>query len=164
MKDLLQRLAALKVRLEADDGSLRVRAPKGVLTDELRQEIAERKQELLFWLSQHAAQGEADADEAWSRADRAEAQPLGDAQLRIWILSQLVGEEADSHLNVLGSQNHWRFDLDDVLERAVGAEEEAAHLQAIDKISGFCSSGFECRPVAHELYADEQAHTTNVAN
>ena len=48
---LLSRLAALNVKLTAAGGRLRVEAPAGALTDELRAALAEHKRALLDLLS-----------------------------------------------------------------------------------------------------------------
>jgi amino acid adenylation domain-containing protein len=48
--DLVSRLTQQGVRLWAEDGELRCRAPKGLLTPELRTLLAEHKVEILEWL------------------------------------------------------------------------------------------------------------------
>ena len=50
-------LRKLDVRLSVEGQRLRVNAPKGVLTDSLRAQIAERKQELLQFLSDYEQLG-----------------------------------------------------------------------------------------------------------
>ena len=48
--ELVAHLRALDVRLSVDGDRLRCSAPKGVLTEELRDQLATRKVELLGWL------------------------------------------------------------------------------------------------------------------
>ena len=51
--EFVSHLRNLDVRLSAEGQRLRLNAPKGVLTDSLRAQIAERKQELLQFLSDY---------------------------------------------------------------------------------------------------------------
>jgi thioesterase domain-containing protein len=53
--ELLERLRALDVRVWAEDGKLRVNAPSGALSAELRSALQERKAELLAFFAQAAA-------------------------------------------------------------------------------------------------------------
>ena len=52
---LIEQLSALGVRLSAEDGELRVRAPRGALTSELRIRLAAQKAQLIARLRQPAA-------------------------------------------------------------------------------------------------------------
>ena len=78
--ELVAHLRGLDVRAAGADGDrLRLSAPKGVLSDELREQLSTRKAEILTWLREHApAEAEASGREAMSFA-----------QQRIWFMDQL---------------------------------------------------------------------------
>src|SRR5262245_58634385 len=86
--DLVSHLRNLDVRLSAEGGRLRVNAPKGVLTDSLRAQIAERKQELLQFLSDYE-QSVAVIPPPILRRTSSGPAPLSFAQERLWFLEQL---------------------------------------------------------------------------
>ncbi len=87
---LLSRLAALGVSLTADGDNLRIRAPRGVLSPELREEIRVHKDSLLESLRQaptkRAPEGQ---PPTLGKASRAGELPLSFAQQRLWFLEQL---------------------------------------------------------------------------
>ena len=85
--DLIARLHALDARLSAQSGRLRVSAPKGALSAELRRELAIRKKEILASLRR--ADGSSAGDAPIPR--RADDRPcaLSFAQERLWFLQQL---------------------------------------------------------------------------
>src|SRR5690349_4416578 len=60
--ELVAHLRALDVRLSVDGDRLRCSAPKGVLTEELRDQLATRKVELLGWLREHAERDRLEAN------------------------------------------------------------------------------------------------------
>lgn len=60
LADLLKQLRERDVRVWADGDRLRMSAPKGALTPELRRSITRLKAELLSWLLSSVAPGEAD--------------------------------------------------------------------------------------------------------
>ncbi|MDY7092838.1 MAG: amino acid adenylation domain-containing protein [Acidobacteriota bacterium] len=87
---LLARMREHGIRLWEEDGALRFKAPAGALTAELRQELKERKQELLAFLS---GQRRATADDGpplmpVPRGPGSTA-PLSYAQERLWIFYRL---------------------------------------------------------------------------
>jgi amino acid adenylation domain-containing protein len=92
---LLQRLATLGAKVEAQGERLKIDAPAGVVDDALRREIAERKPALLAALvrpsasvaEQPAATADAAADMATS--PRSGPLPLSHMQQRLWFLKQL---------------------------------------------------------------------------
>ena len=79
--ELVAHLRALDVRLSVEGDRLRCSAPKGVLTDELRGQLATRKVELLGWLREH---GERDGLEATMGRE-----PASFPQQRLWFMDQL---------------------------------------------------------------------------
>jgi amino acid adenylation domain-containing protein len=86
-------LRKLDVRLSVNGQRLRVNAPKGVLTDSLRAQIGERKQELLQFLSDYEQSG-ALIPPAILRRTSSDPAPLSFAQERLWFLEQLESGSA----------------------------------------------------------------------
>lgn len=80
VEELLTKLDALQVELWSEDGRLRFRAPQGVMTERLKTQIRERKQELLSVLESTTAIPKTPAKSSF---------PLSHAQRRMWVLSQL---------------------------------------------------------------------------
>jgi amino acid adenylation domain-containing protein len=79
--EFVAHLRALDVRLSVDGDRLRCSAPKGVLTGELRDQLAIRKLEILGWLREH---GERDGGDT-----PAGREPASSAQQRLWFMDQL---------------------------------------------------------------------------
>lgn len=86
---LLGRLLDAGIRITAEGGQLRYAAPRGVLTPELRAEIAARRGELLALLERAGA--DADTHQPIAAAPSTEPPPLSFAQERLWFLSELEG-------------------------------------------------------------------------
>jgi hypothetical protein len=89
---LLQRLRVQDVHLQADDGKLRVNAPKGALTPELRAELAARKEEILAFLERRE-EGPAPPVQASPLTQG----PLTYAQQRLWFLARLDATDPSHH-------------------------------------------------------------------
>ncbi len=81
-------LQSLGITLEADENRLRAQAPEGVLTATLRQEIGDRKPELLQFL-QRAKQSKSNAHLPIQPVARDGHLPLSFAQQRLWFLHYL---------------------------------------------------------------------------
>jgi amino acid adenylation domain-containing protein len=86
--DLVSNLRQLDIRLSAEGGHLRVNAPKGVLTESLSAQIAERKQELLDFLRDNKAPAAFNSFPVVRLKD-SESAPPSFAQERLWFLEQL---------------------------------------------------------------------------
>src|SRR5688572_2005606 len=86
--DFVSHLQSLDVRLSAEGERLRLNAPQGVLTDSLRSQLAERKQELLQFLGKHKHSAAFIPPPILRRAS-SEPSPLSFAQERLWFLEQL---------------------------------------------------------------------------
>ncbi|MCP4104685.1 MAG: amino acid adenylation domain-containing protein [Desulfobacteraceae bacterium] len=84
--ELLSYLQSLNVKLWAVGDRLRYKAPRGVLTDELRDQLQENKTEILMFL--HKAEDSAPVRPVPREGDM----PLSLAQQRIWFLCQLEKE------------------------------------------------------------------------
>ncbi|HEY0607297.1 MAG TPA: amino acid adenylation domain-containing protein, partial [Herpetosiphonaceae bacterium] len=85
------------VRLRVEGGQLRVNAPKGVLTPELRQSIADRKAEVIAFLIEAKDATSADATTI-KPIPRTGPLPLSFSQQRLWVLHQFNPQDASYHL------------------------------------------------------------------
>jgi len=116
--ELLGLLNKQGISLSADGGDLRISAPKGALTEELRHELVQHKAELVEILTKNAP------GRAVSRADietvsRDGTLPLSFAQERLWFIDQL---EEGSALYNIPSAIRLRGELDTAaLQTAVDA-------------------------------------------
>lgn len=96
IQDLLRALAARDIKLWVEDGRLRVNAPQGALTPELKQALTDHKASLLITLSAETGRGQkASGIKPWPRDRNI---PLTQGQERIWSLARL--DPASSTYNV----------------------------------------------------------------
>src|SRR5512147_3025916 len=84
--EFIAELRRLDVRIRAEGGQLRISAPEGVLSAELRQALQARKGELLEFLG---SAGEAQSGVPIPPAARGLHLPLSFAQQQMWFLDRL---------------------------------------------------------------------------
>lgn len=86
--DFLTRLRNLEVQLQVEDGRLRCTAPPGVLTAELKTELANRKGEIITFLTSVVGD-ERHRNRTIQRIPRGGDLPVSYGQQRLWFLDQL---------------------------------------------------------------------------
>jgi amino acid adenylation domain-containing protein len=86
--EFLSELRRLEIKVSADGDRLRLSAPKGVLTPTLREQLAERKAEILAFLN-NASRPTDSTLVPLQPVARNENLPLSSAQQRLWFLDQL---------------------------------------------------------------------------
>src|SRR6478735_8915364 len=119
--ELLLELRNLGARVWLEDDRLRVAAPQGALTNEIRRELKDRRSELLDWLKRQDSARH--ARPALTAVTRPERLPLSYAQQRLWFLYQMEGAGATYNiplaLRLEGELNSAALEqaLGDVVER-----------------------------------------------
>lgn len=101
MELLLNKLKNLGVKIAVVDGELKIQAPKGVINQELLQEIKVHKEAIIDFLGKYTSQQ--DDDSIVTKAPLLASYPLSSSQKRLWILSQF--QEADIAYNMPGFYN-----------------------------------------------------------
>lgn len=86
--ELLIKLKELNIKVSLDDGNLKINAPKGSLTDELKISLRDNKKDLLRLLSENNNQGQ-NMLPPINAVDRSLSHPLSFAQQRLWFLDQV---------------------------------------------------------------------------
>ena len=94
--EFIDHLRGLDVKLWAEGDRLRCNAPDGVLTPELREELAQRKQEILKLLSSRAAAHPPKIQPAAHANNLA----LSFGQEQLWFLDQLEPGNASYNLSI----------------------------------------------------------------
>ncbi|HTE45927.1 MAG TPA: amino acid adenylation domain-containing protein, partial [Gemmatimonadaceae bacterium] len=98
-EELLERLRSLDVRLWLDGDHLRVSAPAGVLTPELRDELRAKRDELREVLGGIARRVADASDDASPGVE--DASPLSLAQERLWFFQELEPESAAYNVGLI---------------------------------------------------------------
>lgn len=96
--DLLLALGKKDIKLLLEDGRLRVNAPKGVLTAELKNELVQRKPELLTFLANTAVSEDERIPLVSANVAEDASFPLSFAQERFWYLHALYPEASAYHV------------------------------------------------------------------
>jgi amino acid adenylation domain-containing protein/FkbH-like protein/FkbM family methyltransferase len=95
MTELLEALRSADVKIWAESGELRVRAPRGALNESLREELRRQKPDLIALLSQPHNE----APSPIPRMSRGVELPLSAAQRRLWFLEK-IRDEGPSAYNI----------------------------------------------------------------
>ena len=98
MIKLIEQLTQLNITLQLVDGKLRIQAPTGALTDELKAQLREHKDALIESLEQSQAQQHR-AEKEIKPISRDEELPLSFAQQRMWMLSQIEADSSAYHIS-----------------------------------------------------------------
>ncbi len=99
LRELIEELTSLNIRVSVKDGNLHISAPKGAIKERLRDELIRRKEELIEFYHVPAAladRGQSEI-EIISRADMS-ALPLSYSQEGVWFLESLNPGTASYHI------------------------------------------------------------------
>lgn len=119
--ELLLELRNRGARVYLQEDRLRVSAPPGVLTEEIRQELKSHRDELVVWLKRQS--GVRVPRPTLAKRTRPERIPLSYSQQRLWFLYRMEGARAPYNipmalrLNGFLDANALRLALQDVVER-----------------------------------------------
>ncbi|WP_264530605.1 non-ribosomal peptide synthetase [Flavobacterium sp. N502540] len=99
--DLFTKLKKLKVTVKVIDNNLDIKAPKGVLNEEILNEIKSKKEELIHLVTKYA-KDQLTENYSIPVAPKSEHYPLSSSQRRLWVLSQI--DNANFSYNIPGVQ------------------------------------------------------------
>ncbi|TDO73427.1 surfactin family lipopeptide synthetase A [Flavobacterium chryseum] len=99
--DLFTKLKKLNVTVKVTDGQLDIKAPKGVLDEELLIEIKTKKEDLINLIGKYT-KDKANEKNQIPVAPKSEHYPLSSSQKRLWVLSQI--DTANFSYNIPGLQ------------------------------------------------------------
>ncbi|MGK7902448.1 MAG: condensation domain-containing protein, partial [Hormoscilla sp.] len=87
--EFLSELRSLDIKVYLEGDRLRVNAPKGAITPEIKAELAERKPEIIEFIKMSNNLVTDDNRQSIKQISREKEIPLSSAQLRLWLLEQL---------------------------------------------------------------------------
>src|SRR5690242_20376191 len=100
IEQLLSYMNSLEIKLRAEGDHLRLIAPKGAVTPELKAELTERKAELLVFLRAASLSGQS-SETIPVLSRETNTFPLSFSQQRMWLLDQL--EPGNPTYNIPGA-------------------------------------------------------------
>jgi len=93
IEQLMQRLQSLGLRLSVESGRLKVNAPKGVMDESVKMELAKRRDEIITLLASRGATNTAKrSDKSLRRIGRTPPLPLSAVQRRFWFVDRFEQE------------------------------------------------------------------------
>ena len=93
MLELLKLLQKSNIRLEVNNGKLKIDAPKGAMTPAVMGQLKEHKDRLVDYLGASQVK-----QSVITKADRNAPLPLSFAQQRLWFIDQMVGGSAQYNI------------------------------------------------------------------
>ncbi|TQV85988.1 non-ribosomal peptide synthetase [Aliikangiella coralliicola] len=119
---LINQLGAKKIKLWQEDGQLKFKAPKGAITDDIRQQLIDNKSDIIAFLRQVSPNNKIPPIVPINRDDY-EQFPLSFAQERLWFINQLDPDSASYNSPVAATINgdfnidHLQQTLDMIIAR-----------------------------------------------
>lgn len=91
MKLLLEKLNELNILVSIKDTQLDIKAPRGVMTNELLSEVKAHKDELLSFLNEYSSQR---ISSKITKTEEKEYYPLSSSQYRLWLFQELESKSS----------------------------------------------------------------------